>query len=295
MIDLTNFYKTQGKISTPGKFEFLYKDLPIEIKEIANVVHSVIIHRDATDFYGYTIPENRKTETETRYVEKILAHILELDNASLTTKRTPEKRFAGTCRDFALLFCSILRFHKIPARLRCGFAGYFNTMWDDHWICEYFDEKEKRWIIVDPEIDDVETKAYNLTINPLDIPKEKFLTGGQAWLKCRSKELKPDLFGVSTINIQGMWFVRANVVRDLACLNKMEMLPWDYWGIADKDFDTLTEKELNFLDEVAKLTVDDERFEEMRKIYQDSNELHVSQKIHSYTTFGGEQIVDIES
>lgn len=294
MNEQSDFYKTQGKMSTPGKFEYLYTDLPNSIQEICNIVHSVIIHRDATDFYGYKIPEKRKTETETRYVEKILAHILELDNAPLTTKRPAEKRFAGTCRDFALLFCSILRFQKIPARLRCGFAGYFNNMWDDHWICEYFDEKENRWIIVDPEIDEVETKAYNLTVNPLNIPQEKFLTGGQAWLKCRSKELNPDLFGVSTINIQGMWFVRSNVVRDLACLNKMEMLPWDQWGIADKDFDTLTKKELNLLDEVAKLTVDDTQFEETRKIYQDSSELRVPQKVHSYTTFDGEQMVEIE-
>jgi hypothetical protein len=28
----------------------------------------------------------------------------------------------------------------------------------------------------------------------------------------------------------GLWFVQANVVRDLAALNKMELLPWDVWG-----------------------------------------------------------------
>jgi hypothetical protein len=28
----------------------------------------------------------------------------------------------------------------------------------------------------------------------------------------------------------GMWFIGSNVVRDLAALNKMELLPWGVWG-----------------------------------------------------------------
>ena len=32
----------------------------------------------------------------------------------------------------------------------------------------------------------------------------------------------------------GAWFVRNNVVRDLAALNKLELLPWDSWGLMDR-------------------------------------------------------------
>jgi hypothetical protein len=37
---------------------------------------------------------------------------------------------------------------------------------------------------------------------------------------------------VWSIGIAGLWFMAGSVVRDLAALNKREMLPWDYWGIA---------------------------------------------------------------
>ena len=37
--------------------------------------------------------------------------------------------------------------------------------------------------------------------------------------------------GLSSDGLHGAWFVAGNVVRDLAALNKREMLAWDVWGI----------------------------------------------------------------
>ena len=45
---------------------------------------------------------------------------------------------------------------------------------------------------------------------------------------CRAGQANPDLFGV--FDMHGMWFIRGNVVRDLAALNKVELLPWDCWA-----------------------------------------------------------------
>ena len=42
---------------------------------------------------------------------------------------------------------------------------------------------------------------------------------------------EPDTFGI--FEFWGLWFVQANVVRELAALNKMELLPWDVWGADD--------------------------------------------------------------
>jgi len=41
------------------------------------------------------------------------------------------------------------------ARSRCGFATYFADpgTCEDHWICEYWDSAQKRWVKVDPQID----------------------------------------------------------------------------------------------------------------------------------------------
>ena len=52
----------------------------------------------------------------------------------------------------------------------------------------------------------------------------------------RAGAIDPESCGVSFIPpVRGAWFVGASVVRDLAALNRRELLPWDYWGIA-RDF-----------------------------------------------------------
>jgi hypothetical protein len=44
----------------------------------------------------------------------------------------------------------------IPARARCGFGAYFNPPYfEDHWVCEYWNADEERWILVDPQFDEV--------------------------------------------------------------------------------------------------------------------------------------------
>jgi hypothetical protein len=51
----------------------------------------------------------------------------------------------------------------------------------------------------------------------------------------------------------GQWFIRGNIARDLASLNKVEMLPWDGWG----DLASLEPPPGGnaYVDEVAALTV----------------------------------------
>ena len=43
--------------------------------------------------------------------------------------------------------------------------------------------------------------------------------------------LDPATCGLSSDGLHGAWFVAGNVVRDLAALNKHEMLAWEVWGI----------------------------------------------------------------
>ena len=50
---------------------------------------------------------------------------------------------------------SLLKIKVIPARVRSGFAPYFSVEGlpggksDDHWINQYWDESEQRWITID--------------------------------------------------------------------------------------------------------------------------------------------------
>lgn len=71
-------------------------------------------------------------------VTRIVQAFLALDPAPLSVAREPEKRVIGTCRQFAVRSCALLRYRGIPARVRCGFATYFQSGKGlDHWSTEY--------------------------------------------------------------------------------------------------------------------------------------------------------------
>lgn len=298
MNDSTNpleYYKTQGKITDPEEYGYLLDNLPTDVPELCKVVHGVITHRNSNELYGLELTEQRKQEGETRYIFKMLKIINEYDPRPLTEKRPPEKRFSGTCRDFAIMLCTILRHQGVPARLRCGFASYFtNGFYDDHWVCEYWNEKESRWILVDPEIDEVYEKEYNFTVDIYDLPRDQFLVGGQAWLAVKDGKIDSELCGVLSIGIKGKWFVLNDTVRDLAALNKIEVLPWDEWGLSDKEFETLTDNEFKLIDKIAEATSPEtENFSEIQNLFQDER-VKVPKTVKSHTTYSGIQMVTLD-
>ena len=44
------------------------------------------------------------------------------------------------------------------------------------------------------------------------------------------------------MDMGGLWFIAGNVVRDVAALNNMEMLPWDVWGAMAQPGEELTRR-----------------------------------------------------
>jgi hypothetical protein len=80
----------------------------------------------------------------------------------------------------------------------------------------------------------------------------------------------------------------------LAALNKIELLPWDSWGIIEADDADLTPDDLRLLDTVAELTCGDvPEPQRMRELYLSDSRLRVPATIHSYTE-QGVRAVDLE-
>jgi hypothetical protein len=172
------------------------------------------------------MPDERFAENQMRPAGAILQTLLAFDQAPLNIPREPEKRVIGTCRHFALLGCALLRYRGIPARVRCGFATYFQPNQAlDHWITEYWDSERDRWVRVDSEI-----LGQSVLSHPEDLHPADFLTGGEAWTAFRRGEVDASQFGVYGTENWGPGEIRGNAVKDLAALNKVEMLPWDEWG-----------------------------------------------------------------
>jgi hypothetical protein len=245
---------------------------------MCEVVQGALIHRDIAPWlYGLTLSEKQRDDGHLRPVAQMLTRIHELDSRPLTSAREVGKRLPSVCRHFSLMLCAMLRHQGIPARPRCGFGAYFTPgKFEDHWVCEYWNGGEKRWVLVDAQLDAIQRKALKIDFNTLDVPRDRFIVAGDAWQMCRSGRADPDAFGLTHVHLQGLWFVAGNVLRDLASLNRMEMLPWDVWGLMDMDDDAITGEKKALLDRVAKLTLaGDDAFAEVRTIYESDDRLRV--------------------
>ena len=116
-----------------------------------------------------------------------------------------------------------------------------------------------------------------------------FITGGKAWQMCRAGQADPDKFGI--FDMHGLWFVRGDFIRDVAALNKIELLPWDGWGLIESGGEDVTADELAFLDRVAVLTADDvPEFDAVRALYEGDERLRVPSVITTYLSGGAQKI-----
>ena len=87
------------------------------------------------------------------------------------------------------------------------------------------DQAGGRWVRVDTQL-----LEQSFVRRPEDLAPGEFLTGGEAWTGYRHGGLDAATFGVPGTENFGPAEISGNTIRDLAALNKVEMLPWDEWG-----------------------------------------------------------------
>ena len=279
------YFSQQGPISDPGIHASLFDNLPTSIYDLARIVQGTTIHVFWAERYGVKHTPERQAEVQLRTMPRRLVRTLELDPRPLTEARTLEQKLVGNCRDHSLLLAAMLRHQGVPARARCGFGAYFlPNHYEDHWVTEYWNQDQSRWVLVDAQLDALQCDVMKIPFNPLDVPRDQFIVGGAAWTMCRSGGADPEQFGI--FDMHGLGFIRGNLVRDVASLNKMELLPWDCWGvILSEALDDPSD--LALLDEVAALTSGDiPDWETVRARYEGDPRLRVDNSVMSYVDGG---------
>lgn len=290
--EVLDCYSEPSSITDISKYGEFADWLTDDVRAIAQVVQGILIHDAWLKRYGIAYHKEQTCPGPIAYMEDILEKAGELDTSSLAIPRSPDKRVIGCCREFATLFCAILRYKGIPARSRCGFGAYFAPgYYEDHWICEYWDRARGCWVRVDPQMDPFQQSYLGLNFSPLDIPDGAFVTSGEAWKLCRDKVVDAQRFGISDNphdfgleTLYGLWFVRGNLLRDFAALNKIETVPllirlgkhltWDSWRLVALRDCELTPIDYEILDQVAELSCDpDHHFEELLSIYREYRDL----------------------
>lgn len=263
-----DFYRTPAAITAVDASPLLGA-VPCDATSLTRYVQGSVLHEYWASEYGLELSEARKSESHIRHVNQMLGRILTLDGQPLSSTRPPDKRLVGNCRHFSVLFVALLRQQGVPARARCGFATYFVPgQFVDHWVGEYWDDAESRWVRVDAQLDELQQESLKLDFSALDVPHDRFVVAGDAWALCRSGEADPSQFGIH--GMYGLWFIAGNVVRDFAALSKVEMLPWDVWGAMPTPDVPLSGEQIELFDRIATVArAADVSVTELRCLYED--------------------------
>jgi hypothetical protein len=246
----SDHYSTHSALTDPGAYAALISGLPPEIPVLCHILQGLLIHEAWIERQGYDAAAFADQSRATLPVSKRLDQLLAIDPRPLTIARPGESRALATCRDFALMMCAVLRQHGVPARVRCGFGTYLSgRAYHDHWVCEYWAQGEQRWVLIDAQLDEPHRKVLAFDFEPTDVPRAAFVTGIEAWTRCRTGAIDPAQLGHGTTT--GLFFARVNLARDLLALAKRETSPWDTWRAAREADLTLDDSALSLCDGLA--------------------------------------------
>ena len=271
-----DYYRTPGAMTALPDHPALV-DVPSDLDALRRVVQGLLLHRDWAPAYGVTGDAIRIDEQNLRSTAEVLTRALEISDEPITVARPPIDRVLCICRHFTLLHTALLRSQGVPARVRCGFSNYFDpARWYDHWITERWDGE--RWVRDDPQVDEKQAATVNLDFDPYDQPPGRFLTGAEAWTAARAGDVDASVFGI--FDMWGLAFIAGNVLSDFACLNKVELLPWDGWGMMTGPHDPVTDEATAVLDDVSTLATKDD-LDAIRDRYLSDDRLRVPPDITS--------------
>jgi hypothetical protein len=274
------YYTAPGPLTDADVHRDALLALPADPRELIAGVQGLLVHQALTGLYGFDLPEDRHDTAHLRRADRILGRILGDDPKPLTEVREPRDRFACTCRTFTLVTVAALRAHGIPARARCGFGNYFpEPDWHiDHWVAERWDGE--RWILSDAQMDPVQVAAFKLDFDPADVPRDRFVVAGQAWIAYREGRLDADKCGLPGIpGESGPWWIAANLVRDAAALSNMELLPWDVWGRMPEPEDEIDADLTALFDALAAVTADPGTAADVRDRYAADDRIRVPETV----------------
>ncbi len=270
-------YATHSAMTSPGRHEAMFEQLPPSVPEMARIVPGVLLHEYAAGQYDVKISEERMAEKHIRPVEEML-DLLAIEGGPLSEARPPGRRLAGVCRHFTVMLVAMLRSAGVPARARCGFGSYFHSgSYEDHWVTEYWKPEDLRWVRVDAQLDGVWRAMLQPDFDPMDVPLDRFIVAGDAWAACRDGASNPLQYGI--FDMRGLWFVAGNLVRDLAALNQREMLPWDSWGPMPSADAAMTAEQLALFDTIARATGSSASTGEAVALYEGDSRLRVPSRV----------------
>ncbi|MDE6365585.1 MAG: transglutaminase-like domain-containing protein [Lachnospiraceae bacterium] len=266
-----------------GYYHDFIVSLPDDIHEIGMLVCDQITHPSMyftepshyleDTYYGKfsNYPKQRFKNEDELYITAVsmIAGILRLDKAGFTKNRDVTKRITVSCRQASVLFSAILKAKGIPCRSRAGFMDFGDAgdNYMEHWVNEYWDFQENRWVLAD--VDGYYEYEQRFGYSQFDLPRRKFVTASEAWLGLRKNTLHKKLQVFSPNPLEG---VCEYLFMDFHALMNNEIF-YSYQPLYLRSgLQTLSEAELCELDELAELLADPDKNIEQIEYTRETNE-----------------------
>lgn len=164
--DILIHYLEVGTYTYSGAYKDYFRTLPNKVDELGNLICKQVIHRttlkegntnansnliygDMTKFPWYRL---RCEDDILLSAIAMTGELFRLDDQGFHLERKVENKIVVTCRYVSVLMSAILKAKGIPCRSRAGFAPYFDEKESgDHWINQYWDKEEHRWVTFDAD------------------------------------------------------------------------------------------------------------------------------------------------
>lgn len=267
-------YLEYGQYTYPGLYESYLRSLPDDVRKIGALVRNQLIHRTSLHdentkiipglIYAdmKNIPWWRQAEDDNfNTAVAIIAELFRRDSKGFTQDRKDKDKLVLTCRHTTLLMASILKAKDIPCRVRSGYAPYFpfkKGLSFDHWINEYWDKNENRWVIID-----VDGHQHNTGFDMFDMPSDAFDYPAISWLNCRNGKDNPNRFH-NAAPAKGLKVIGWALFYDFHCLMNNEIIYLHSPAYLYGKWNKMSEAELKELDELAKLMIEpDKNFDKL--------------------------------
>lgn len=249
-----------------GAYKEYLASLPGDIPSIGKLVCDQITHPtlfftppspylEDTYFGKFaSYPKERFKDEDELFVTAaaMIAEIFRLDETGFVTGKDVTKRITVSCRHASVLFSAILKAKGIPCRSRAGFIDFGNdgVSYTEHWVNEYWNFAEGRWVLVD--VDGYYEYETRFGYSQFDLPRHKFLTASEVWLGLRNKTLhqKIDLYTTKQDILEG---VCGYLFMDFHSLMNHEIFYSFQPEYLQNRFNLLSQVELKELDELALL------------------------------------------
>ena len=252
------YYLQQSTNTKPGKYQYYFDDVELDITDIFHVSRNIIEHHAGIN--TAKIPLHRYAEMEINKVENILSLLEQNGIKNINDNIDLEDKVIGNCFNISKLAVSMLRHLGVPARMRYTYCTYFYPNYNhEQVLVEYWDKDEKIWRRGDASMNE-EILAHlgiDVDIDLLNVSTSLSMPIADVWLACRRGDMDFKEFGASIENKKraGIGHIAHKLTHDLACLNNLELMSCDFIA---PPANYLRNKNLNLrdFDQVARMLKD---------------------------------------